>query len=356
MKRIRLACMTVAGGLLFGCASAPQHSSNALQGPSVMDADAEYLSGKALHVRQRHDEARRAYLRALALDPSHVDALNGLAVLDASRGNLDQAIAQLEELARLRPELSYLHANLGHAYWLRKEPTKAIPELERALELNPDNQPAAARLAEIQRSQSAAASPAAGAAPDMAAAAAAGPEIRMLASGLYQLSYGATPPAQKADAVAAVPAEPMPAELTPAEPTPPLARVLVPAMPESAAQEPVPLAALTPPARPLAVELINGNGVTGLARGLRSLLTGAEWKVVRTANYDSYKVQYTRIEYAGELLPDARRFADSLGTVTQLRRNEHLQGSRLRVVLGHDIRNIGQLRQRLAAGQQQPAS
>ena len=97
------------------------------------------------------------------------------------------------------------------------------------------------------------------------------------------------------------------------------------------------------------VELVNGNGVTGLARALRGLITDKQWQVVRTRNNDQYSVKSTRIEYASSYYPAARQLADAIGINAVLRQNDHQEGSNLRVVLGHDFKSVGPARQALAS-------
>jgi hypothetical protein len=79
------------------------------------------------------------------------------------------------------------------------------------------------------------------------------------------------------------------------------------------------------------------------------------WRVVRTANYKHYSVELTRIEYLPQHADDARRFSSMLGIRTSFRPNTEQRGT-LRIILGHDCKNISQLKERLALALPTPSS
>jgi hypothetical protein len=105
----------------------------------------------------------------------------------------------------------------------------------------------------------------------------------------------------------------------------------------------------------LSVELVNGNGVNGLAKQVGSSLPIDRWRVIRTANYKHYSVGLTRIEYLPHHADDARRFSSMLGIRTSIRSNTEQRGT-LRIILGHDCKNIAQLKERLASAVPTPSS
>jgi hypothetical protein len=105
----------------------------------------------------------------------------------------------------------------------------------------------------------------------------------------------------------------------------------------------------------LSVELVNGNGVNGLAKQVGSSLPIDRWRVIRTANYKNYSVGLTRIEYLPHHADDARRFSSMLGIRTSFRSNTEQRGT-LRIILGHDCKNIAQLKERLASALPTPSS
>ena len=102
----------------------------------------------------------------------------------------------------------------------------------------------------------------------------------------------------------------------------------------------------------LAIEVANGNGVQGLARSLRGLLNGQSWRVVRARNHEQFAVRFTRIEYVSNLAQDAKILADALGIDAQFRLNNQQTGTQIRIILGHDLKDLSKIRQRLAAAAQ----
>lgn len=68
------------------------------------DSDAPHLLGVAFDALGRHDEAERAFKRALALDPQHARVLVDLGLLYQRTGRADQARKTLATLSRLDPE------------------------------------------------------------------------------------------------------------------------------------------------------------------------------------------------------------------------------------------------------------
>jgi eukaryotic-like serine/threonine-protein kinase len=89
-----------------------------------------------------HDLVEKALLieqRALAIDPTLADAhsWSGSALLNL--GRVDEAIAASREAIRLDPNNGQAHQALARALWVGKGDFRAaIPEFERAIELNPE--------------------------------------------------------------------------------------------------------------------------------------------------------------------------------------------------------------------------
>lgn len=321
--------MTLCSSLLAGCASNATHAAFGSADPLsstlkafIDTAQSLYNRGRELHRESRLTEAAQFYEHALKIDPSHMESQNAMAALDASRGDVDRAITLLSSLAEAHPETAHIHANLGYAYYLKGQYTLAQESLERATMLDPSNENSWSKLnmvnAEINRREMLVHVLAHDAADSKALAQSAdATEITAVMSGVYALRY-------------------------PAEAMPVLSEVKEPEV----QQRPLPLTSeATAVGR---VELVNGNGVTGLARALRGLIADKQWKVVRTINNDQFSVKATRIEYASSYYPAARQLANTIGVNAVLRPNDHQEGSNLRVVLGHDFKSVEPLRQRLA--------
>jgi Flp pilus assembly protein TadD len=98
------------------------------------------MIGMILQAQQRIDEAKRRYEQALALGPDAVAASNNLAWLLAEEGSdLDRAVRLASHATERQPEAAEYHHTLGWVHVKRHLPALAIPSLERAVELAPDN-------------------------------------------------------------------------------------------------------------------------------------------------------------------------------------------------------------------------
>src|ERR1700740_502010 len=96
---IRIVSAACAGVLLLACSSVvapPPPAAQQLRAPA--EADRYYAQGRGQHAAQRYAEAMQSYRQALQLDPLHVNARNGLAVLYAGQGDYGKAIALWREL------------------------------------------------------------------------------------------------------------------------------------------------------------------------------------------------------------------------------------------------------------------
>ncbi|MCA9311146.1 MAG: alkaline phosphatase family protein [Phycisphaerales bacterium] len=93
-----------------------------------------------VYLRREHwDDAERAYMRALELDPDHAAALNGLGVVYRSRGRLEAAVlAHMRSVALLHHQAD-AHQNLGIALMELGRLPWAIRAFRTSLKINPGN-------------------------------------------------------------------------------------------------------------------------------------------------------------------------------------------------------------------------
>ncbi len=373
MKFRKSTLLLMAGSaLLPGCAFFdPPQSGSAAEAPlkivpfarvsdSRGSAEAWYTLGRHMQRSGRLDEAANAYRRALEVDVDYTEARNGLAAISAGQGDIDQAIVILEQLNSARPGQAHVLANLGYARSLKGQYPEARIALEQAAALAPDNASIRAKLdtvlAAMGEGRPSSPGEGAGEVPIIVALADGRAEevIVPLSPGIYELRQQGViavpaPVLENVRATAAV------------KPDSVLARTPLPTAPAAAAaatpaglpQATVPQA--SGPASAAAVqriservEIINGNGVAGLARSLRALIS-SDWKVIRVLNHDSYTVRATRIEYAKSHYQAARQLAVDLGVEAQLRPKAAVDDVHLRVVLGHDYRSVDPLRSRLGS-------
>jgi cytochrome c-type biogenesis protein CcmH/NrfG len=68
--------------------------------------------------------------RTVQLQPHHAEALYRLGKLRMDQGNVESALTNLEESARLLPRADYVHYQLGLAYRLASRPADAQKEFE----------------------------------------------------------------------------------------------------------------------------------------------------------------------------------------------------------------------------------
>jgi tetratricopeptide (TPR) repeat protein len=319
-KNIKLWSTFFSSSILLGCVSSPQLSSTASDKLAIADrpaaAQKAYERGKQHHLQIQIDLAEEHYLRALALDPTHLGAQHAMAIIQANRGDLNRAIALLISLANTHPDKASIFANLGHAYFLKGDFKLAQEALDHATMLDPENMVAWNELelvlAEIKRSNPL---PIAAIIDAPAIQSGVRADITELASGLYKLDYSGS--ATTAAASVSSPSS------------------------SSASIE------ITTPPSVLPVELVNGNGVPGLLRELKTLLPENTWKVMRMSNHKQFDLKTTRIEYHESDYASAQRLADHMGVHAVLAPNYRAGTSGLRVILGHDFRNVSTLRKRL---------
>ena len=287
------------------------------------DADAAYVAGRQHFERGDLPAAQAAYEQALRHAPRHVNARNGLAVLHAQRGEHVAAIAQWQALTQetgtARPQQAYLFSNLGHAYSLDGRDAQALPVLEQACLLDPLNALAWQHLAQVlerlgQHERAA-----------LMQRQAASLREHDLRRDMALLRGAAAPqpvpaPVPEAPAMARV-------EITQSDGMAQLQRV-----PAAVPERPVPAASAPQPR----LEIVNGNGVPGMAATLARSLAGAPVQVVRLANDTSFQVARTRVEYRPAQAQAARQLARQLGAQVQTQAAE-CPASELRLVLGRDL-------------------
>jgi len=298
------------------------------------DADAAYVAGRQHFERGDLPAAQAVYEQALRHAPRHVNARNGLAVLHAQRGEHAAAIAHwlalTQEAGMARPQQAYLFSNLGHAYSLDGRDVQALPVLEQACLLDPLNALAWQHLAQVlerlgQYERAA-----------LMRRQAASLREHDLRRDLAVVRGAAAPqlvpvpvPVPEADAPAMARVD-----ITQSDGMARLQRVpaAVRSVPAAVPERPMPAA----PAPQPRLEIVNGNGVPGMAAALARSLAGAPVQVVRLANETSFHVARTRVEYRPAQEQAALQLARQLGPQVQTQAAD-CPASELRLVLGRDL-------------------
>jgi hypothetical protein len=303
----------------------------------VKSAQGEYERGRQLHRVGQYIEAKQAYISALSLDPTHAEAKNGMAALMGISGDLDNAIVLLEQLSKDHPA-PHVYSNLAYALQLRGRDLEARDALQQALAIEPSHEGNRRRLQALDQKLNAPSETEPVVKTDLLPVTVSSDNaIEVTGPSTYALRYpiSASPSLSSQSAKVSE------------------SKSEVSVASSSDAQLNVPAKLINGAA--LSVELVNGNGVSGLAKQVGSSLPVDRWRVVRTANYKHYSVELTRIEYLPQHADDARRFSSMLGIRTSFRSNTEQRGT-LRIILGHDYKNIAQLKERLALALPTPRS
>lgn len=309
------------GTLLLACADIgfrpPPPSAMAL-------AEQAYAAGRSHHLAQRHAQAMLSYSAALRAAPAHVRARNGLAALHAELGDLAQAIALWQPLTATAQgtQSAYLFSNLGYAYFLQGDYTRAEAALQVACLRDPLNYRAwhhlgnvLAKLGQQERADAMLRQAEALQGHDFIS------DYAMArASGLAAIDSAVRAP-RKADGWAQT-------EVSQAADGMFVMRRIE-------AHNPQPVLAGHAPEKAL-LEIRNGNGVTGMARALARTMGGESGRVVRLSNEKGFSVKHTRVEYQLEFKGAAERLAGRVGAA-QMVKVDDLGRADIRLVIGHDM-------------------
>jgi tetratricopeptide (TPR) repeat protein len=117
-------------------------------------AEARTAVGLVLQAAGHDGEARKWYEQAVALQSDEPIAANKLARIYASDGSDAEAAVRLGRLAATRlPDEPEVHDTLGWAYYKAGKLSLAVPELERAIALDPHDPRFRPHLNEVRRAQ-----------------------------------------------------------------------------------------------------------------------------------------------------------------------------------------------------------
>ncbi|WP_402719179.1 LytR C-terminal domain-containing protein [Janthinobacterium rivuli] len=312
-----LMLMLACAGLLPACGHLPGPASQGHREPppqariedsAAIRSAAFCKLGKRLQKVGDPRAALAAYREALLLTPDSADARNGAAVLHAQLGQLETARAMLQALAQETPT-ARTYNNLGYVLYLQGDYAQAAAVLRQSLQLDNGQQPARANLdlsiAALARSIVTVDATTEAIAPDLAptpAAPASRLQLTQSQPNIFTLSWRDA----RVAARAALPAPAKPAATAAAMPR---------------------------------LEVINGNGETGMAARMRGMLGGMGISVLRLGNQRPYMVQASSIVYRPGHAQAAATLALALGGMPQLQAADDSgigAGADLRLLLGKD--------------------
>lgn len=330
-----------------------------------------YQLGKYHLERGNLDFARSAYEASIVLDGQQLEARNALAALDATQGKLDSAEALLIQIVADFPEVAHPHNNLGYVYYLQSNFEAAQRTLQRAIALDAGNERARNNLNAVnialarlgnrdavvvaqaatpeqqiaQTSESVASVVAA----ELATATpieARAQSLAIISTPLQRLAERIEPQARM-EMVQIVPnvfelrLKPITAsnntvlaglkDTTP-EPLSAVAEVLATLLPSVSS---VPTSAAA--AKTSRIEVANGNGVTGMAKRISSVLSRQGISVSRLSNDLPYKQLETKIQYRAGFEKTAANLKNALkGHAVTVFTPTLSANSDVRLVLGKD--------------------
>lgn len=381
MPRIKTLTLAMSAVLMAGCAST--QTSQKGEGGLKMEAvqrvthgqsnpQAFYQLGRYYHGQTRYELALEAYRQAVSLQPQYVEALTGMGVAHAMLGQYDDALRVLKAAASIDPASVTAQNNLGYIYWLLNEREEALVAYRQALKLDPLNARARDNLHLAMNSAANDQVPVAPSTPpESAPNAAASPAsaLQHVAPQVYEL-HAPVPAGIEAsgEQSAAVLSNPVPAAVTSEqvgldsrlalnEVAPQVYELRisaqkagsVAALPERASAsatdggvEAEVAGTASPAASDSAayLEVMNGNGVKGLANSVTRYLAAKGYPTLGAGNQPRFNEAWTRIEYRPGHAEQARRLGTLLPGQVVLSEVASLGGqAKIRLVLGNDIRH-----------------
>ena len=103
------------------------------------------------HAPEDRTEAAREFEQELQLDPSDANAMYELAEIHRQLNEADQAQQLFEAALKAYPDFQQAQVGLAAVLMSQQKPDLALPHLQRAVELNPDDEVAWYRLAQADR-------------------------------------------------------------------------------------------------------------------------------------------------------------------------------------------------------------
>lgn len=323
---------------LFACAALDRPAPPQSFAFATISADEAYLMGRQHQLARASTDAARLYRQALASDPGHVNARNGLATVLAEQGDFTGAIALWQGLtAPLSrdpgPGAAYLFSNLGYAHYLAGQYAQAQQAQERACLLDPASALAWQRLADTLDKRG-----------DSVGAA------RLQRQAQALLAHDPHVDAALAGGSAVPAAIPAPAPADGWSQVELVAGVdgLLTLSRTHAREVAFSSSAPALAGRGASLDITNGNGVTGMARAaaqrVRAVGLGKNLRSIRLGNEAGYGVRRTRIEYQPAFRDMAERLAQQVQPGAPLVAAGSMSQADLRLVLGRDASPASNLR------------
>lgn len=324
-----LSVIVLTGLVTAGCVQAPPKPLALQVRPAYQvghggQVDLSYgyiVRAREMEADQRLEEAVIWWARAVGSAPTRADAHHGLGICLTRLGRRQEGLTALRQAVALAPGNARFLNNLGHALKLAGSPDEAAALFRAALQADPEHAQARINLALLQHpGLSLAVTPRVGTSPGARFPAA---TVKLI------VQQSPNVPALQHARPGAIPA------LTTPDPVVHLAGPTVtPGQPGVASTLSITLSGVT-------VEVFNGNGVPGAARGLRQALIKQGVQAHRVANMGHYTTHTTRIVYKPGQAQVARALARLLPASSELveadARLQPTMRAELRIVMGRNI-------------------
>lgn len=325
MKRNRKLSSLLIGALcMSACAMQQPKQEDTLQIESLMrvtganaKAASMYQLGRYYQGQNRYALAIEAYQKSLLADANYAEAHNGLGVVYSRQANYEQAITSFSQALNLAPQADHIHNNLGYAQYLKGDYVAAIGSFEQALEFNPNNHKAAKNLALAQQK---------------------------LGMPLMTATLNGNNAPTKPEALEMKAAQPAAYGV---EVSGPITRIdqpaleikqVAPAVFELKRYEVVSQAAQSNNAAFGKIEVSNGNGVRGMARGVGGYLKRHGFTPSRFTNHKPFNIEKTQVHYRGGYQTQAKALQQKIpGEPALVQRDDLRPGINVKVLLGQDL-------------------
>lgn len=328
------------GLALAGCANAPKGQQALTIKPAytiehggAVDVSYGYIvRAREAETDGQLEQASIWWARAVGAAPGRADAHHGLGLCLARMGRLKEGVASLREASKLAPQDARILNNLGHALKLQGDRNEAIALFREALQADPEHAQARFNLALLEH-----------------------PDLSMAVAKLPSQALPAPTPAPNAAPAYAValgvqqqPNMPAMAQIsTGGDGTQVTQTDNIKAVPLSSValnDRAAPISGMSITLTGLTVEVFNGNGVAGAAKGLSQTLAKHGVQANRIANMTRYDTVNTRVLYRPGKATEARQLARLLPSHSELveATPAQVQAMRadVRVVLGHNLNRV----------------
>lgn len=275
----------------------------------VSEVEGLFIMGRSAHGQGQLALAEERYAKVLSLQPTHVGALNAMAVICAQSARYEQSVELFRQALAIDASAAHVHNNFGYALMLAGRLDEAQTQLDQAQALNP--------LSELTRKNRALLAQSRGHAPVVA----------------VQSKPDATPQPVAPEGPQLVAVKPHVFELrdTPVSVQAQMARapsVTVPSLPSASVVS----------LNGVKIEVSNGVGIRNLARRTAERLAPMGVVTARLTNQPGYKQTKTEIFYSAGQMGAAEALSATLPVAAKvLAANDLGTRVQMRLVLGRDL-------------------